>query len=312
MGSDVVSDSMAMRAVVMASWGGPEVLELRSVPRPPSLKGHEVLVAIRAAGVNPSDWKTRSQPIAGYKFGELPAAMILGLDGAGIVEAVGDRVSRFAIGDRVYFVDGGFGRHPGNYQEFKLLHEDALAIMPASLSFPEAAAVPTTLLTAWEGLENARLEKGQTVLVHAGAGGVGGMAVQIARVRGARVATTVSGPAKAEIAAKLGAELIIDYRNEDVGAALKAWSGKDGVDVIYDTVGGNTFAESLDWLAPYGSIVNCAGFTWPAGNSFATLMRGARFVFENMGLPQILGDLAFVDHKPSSSRRPEGSLIQVN
>ena len=301
-GAIAVADTSTVRAMVMTGWGGPEVLQLRSVASPPAPRAHEVLVAIKAAGVNPADWMTRSRPIDGYNFGDLSAAMILGLDGSGIVEAVGDQVSRFAIGDRVYFLDGGFGSHPGNYQDYKLLHEDVLAHMPTSLSFAEAACVPTTLVTAWEGLERAGVVSDMTVLVHAGAGGVGHMAVQLAKARGARVAATVSGSAKAALAADLGAELVINYREEDVGATLRAWSGQDGADVVYDTVGGENFASSLELVAPYGTVVCCAAFPWPSSDPFPIVMRGAQIVFENVGLPQILADL--------SLRRKQAQILE--
>jgi NADPH2:quinone reductase len=296
------SKSGRMRAMVMTGWGGPEVLQLRNFDRPRQPEGHEVLVSIRAAGVNPADWMTRARPIEGYNFGDLSDAMILGLDGAGVVGAVGNQVSRFAVGDRVYFVDGGFGSYPGNYQEWKLLHEDVLAHMPARLSFAQAAAVPTTMVTAWEGLDRASVEKDQFVLIQAGAGGVGHLAVQIARARGAHVAATVSGDAKASVVADLGAELVINYRNEDVGEKLRAWSGKDGADIVYDTVGGDTFARSLALVAPYGTLVCCAAFPWPAADPFPAMMRGIRIIFENMGLPQILGDLR--------QRRQQSALLE--
>jgi NADPH:quinone reductase len=229
-----------MRAVLMISVGGPEVLQFAEVPEPELTGDHDVLVRLKAAGINPVDYKLR----AGGTIGVLPA--VLGWDGAGIVESVGPSVTRVRPGDEVYFCDGGFGPAPGTYQELKVVDERYLARKPASLSFVEAAAAPLVTITAWEALHGrARIEAGQTVLVQAGAGGVGHMSVQLARLAGARVATTVTPGRKTELAASLGAELCIDYQREDVGEKLRAWTGQDGADVVHDTVGGKTFTASF-------------------------------------------------------------------
>jgi NADPH2:quinone reductase len=132
-------------------------------------------------------------------------------------------------GDEVYFCDGGFGPTPGTYQEAKVVDERYLALKPKHLSFVEAAAAPLVTITAWEAQrERARVTDGQFVLVHAGAGGVGHMSVQIARLVGARVATTVSRGKRTEVASSVGAELCIDYLNQDVGQLLRSWTGIGG------------------------------------------------------------------------------------
>src|SRR5262249_36011053 len=131
-----------------------------------------------------------------------------------------------------------------------------VAHKPKALSFVEAAAAPLVTITAWEALrERARASEKQFVLVQAGAGGVGHMSVQIARLAGARVAATVTPGRKAELAASLGAEQCIDYRREDVGARLRAWTGMDGADVVHDTVGGKTFTACFSLVRPYGDLV---------------------------------------------------------
>ena len=225
-----------MRAVLMTAVGGPEVLRIADVPEPTLAGEHDVLVRLRAAGINPIDYKLRSRGTIG---GKLPA--ILGWDGAGVVEGVGSSVTRVRPGDEVYFCDGGFGPTPGTYEEIKVIEERYLAHKPRGLSFVEAAAAPLVTITAWEALrERARVSRDQRVLVQAGAGGVGHMSLQIARLAGARVATTVSPGPKADLAAALGAELCIDYQHEDVGERLRAWTGMDGADVVHDTVGGKT------------------------------------------------------------------------
>ena len=211
-----------VRAVLMTAVGGPEVLELAELPDPQIAGEHDVRVRLRAAGINPVDYKLRSGGTIG---GSLPA--VLGWDGAGIVESVGSAVSRVRRGDEVYFCDGGFGPTPGTYQEIKVLDERYLAHKPKRLSFVDAAASPLVTITAWEALrERARVSEDQFVLVQAGAGGVGHMSVQIARLAGARVATTVTPGPKAELASSLGAELCIDYRRENVGEKLRAWTGR--------------------------------------------------------------------------------------
>ncbi len=177
-----------MRAVLMTAVGGPEVLKLAEVPEPEIKHDHDVRVRLLAAGINPIDYKLRQD---GLISGALPA--VLGWDGAGVVEATGSAVQRVRPGDEVYFCDGGFGPAPGTYAEVKVIDERYLAQKPGRLSFVEAAAAPLVTITAWEAQrDRARTGEGQMVLVQAGAGGVGHMSVQIARLAGARVATTVT------------------------------------------------------------------------------------------------------------------------
>jgi NADPH2:quinone reductase len=247
-----------MRAVLMTGIGGPEVLKLSEVAEPQVTGEHDVLVRLRAAAINPVDCKLRS---AGIISGSLPA--VLGVDGAGVVEATGPAVTRFRTGDEVYFCDGGFGPTPGTYQDAKVVDERYLAAKPEPLSFVQAAAAPLVTITAWEAVRGrARVGQGQFVLVQGGAGGVGHMSVQIARLAGARVATTVTSGPKTGLAASLGAELCIDYRREDVGARLRQWTGTDGADVVHDTVGGETFTSCFSLVRPYGDLVSTVESAW--------------------------------------------------
>ena len=235
-----------MRGVLMTAVGGPDVLRVMELPDPEIVHDNDVVVRLRAAGINPVDYKLRAN---GTIRGSLPA--ILGWDGAGVVDSIGPSVSRVKPGDEVYFCDGGFGPTPGTYQEAKVVDERFLAHKPKHLSFVEAAAAPLVTITAWEAQrERARVADGQFVLVHAGAGGVGHMSVQIARLVGARVATTVSSGKRTELASSLGVELCIDYRNQDVGKQLRSWTGMSGADVVHDTVGGKKFTESFSLLRP--------------------------------------------------------------
>jgi NADPH2:quinone reductase len=269
----------------MTAVGGPEVLQLVEQPAPEISAEHDVRVRVRAAGINPVDYKLRSSGTIG---GSLPA--ILGWDGAGVVESAGPSVTRVRAGDEVYFCDGGFGPTPGTYAELKVLDERYVAHKPKRLSFVEAAAAPLVTITAWEALnERARVDEDQFVLVQAGAGGVGHMSVQIARLAGARVASTVSAGAKADLAASLGAELCIDYRREDVGERLRAWTGIDGADVVHDTVGGRTFTACFSLVRPYGDLVSNVESPWE--EEALTLMhdRNLRVSFTWMPAPSVFG-----------------------
>jgi len=266
-----------MKVIEMRETGGPEVLTLteRAVPALSSPTG--LLVRLKAAGVNPVDTKLRARGV--LVPDGLPA--VLGCDGAGVVEAVGERGSRFKPGDPVWFCHGGLGGPEGNYAEYALVDENIAQPKPSSLDFVHAAAAPLVLITAWEALyERADLAKGKRVLIHAGAGGVGHVAIQLARLAGARVCTTVSSPRKAELVRTLGAECVINYREEDLVAAVMDWTEGKGVDVALDTVGPKVFAQTVPAMAYSGDLVTilqpgpdqdwkefrnrnlCLGFEW--------------------------------------------------
>ncbi len=242
-----------MQAIHMTAAGAPaDVLQLVDTPEPEITAPDQIKVQLKAAGINPVDTKLRSRGV--FFPDALPA--ILGCDGAGIITAVGDEVTRFQTGDAVWFCHGGLGGTPGNYAEYTVLPEAEAELKPASLDFTEAAALPLVLITAWEALlDRGRLQQGQTVLIHAGAGGVGHVAIQLARSVGARVATTVSTPQKADLARALGADRAILYTDEDVQTAVMEWTGDRGVDVVLDTVGGDTFRDSLELASVYGQVV---------------------------------------------------------
>ncbi len=267
----------------MTAVGGPDVLQLVELPDPEITGEHDVQVRLHAVGINPVDYKLRSHGTIG---GHLPA--ILGWDGAGVVERIGPAVTRVRPGDEVYFCDGGFGPTPGTYAELKILDERYVAGKPRRLSFVEAAAAPLVTITAWEALrERARVQRGQAVLVQAGAGGVGHMSVQIARLAGARVATTVSSGPKAELAASLGAELCIHYQHEDVGAKVREWTGMDGADVVHDTVGGPTFTACFALVRPYGDLVSNVESPWTEEATLAWHQRNLRVSFTWMPAPSV-------------------------
>lgn len=248
--------SKAMRAVVMTATGGPEVLQTAEVDLAWPQGERDVLVRLKAAGVNPADAYFRT--LGTYLRSKGPC--ILGHDGAGVVEAVGAAVQGLRAGDRVCFCNGGIGGAPGTYAEYAVVPEAQLARLPAGVDFVQGAALPLVLITAWEALyDRARLVAGERVLIHAGAGGTGHVAVQLARLRGARVAATVSGEAKAAFVKELGAERPILYRQEDWVAAALAWSGEAGIDVALDNIGGDAVRRLLRTMAPYGRIVTLMG-----------------------------------------------------
>ena len=242
-----------MKAIIMPQPGPAEVLSLAEVDKPAISDAHQVLIRIEAAGVNPVDTKLRSRGT--YYPDALPA--ILGCDGAGVVEAIGDKVCCLRPGDAVYFCHGGIGGEPGSYAQYKVLDEHLVVPKPTNLSFAEAAAAPLVLLTAWESLfDRARVEAGQTVLIHAGAGGVGHVAIQLAKAAGCQVITTVSSAEKTEFVKRLGADVVIDYRQENCAAACLEATGGQGVDMVLDTVGGKVFEASFQATRPYGQVVS--------------------------------------------------------
>jgi NADPH2:quinone reductase len=243
-----------MRALVLESTGAP--FTLTEVPRPTVARG-QVLVRIKASGVNPLDTKIRAGQAAHARV-ELPA--ILGMDMAGVVEAVGPGVTTFHPGDEVYGMVGGIGGLQGTLAEFMSVDADLLAIKAANLSMREAAALPLVFITAWEGLvDRAQVHAAQKVLIHAGAGGVGHVAVQLARALGAQVFATVSADKK-KIVEAYGATAI-DYRTTKVEAYVADQTGGEGFDIVYDTVGGATLDDSFLAVKTYtGHVVSCLGW----------------------------------------------------
>ncbi|MFE9424034.1 NADP-dependent oxidoreductase [Kitasatospora sp. NPDC006697] len=234
-----------MRTVLIRSFGGPEVVELAELPVPQAGPG-EVLVRVAAAGVNPADWRIRAGEVR--RLGEPPLG--LGLDLAGAVAAVGPGADRFRPGDRVF---GVVLPPQGSFAEYVTVPEAALARTPDGLDDLTAAALPVAGLTAWQALVGAaQLAAGERVLVHAGAGGVGHFAVQIAKARGARV-TATAGPANQALLGELGADEAVDYRGTDVFGALGPF------DVVLDPFSGENALRSLALLRPGGRLVDVRG-----------------------------------------------------
>jgi NADPH:quinone reductase-like Zn-dependent oxidoreductase len=245
----------------------------------------EVLVRIVASGVNPLDTKIRAA-VAAHARHPLPA--VLGLDMAGAVEGVGAGVSEFKAGDEVYGMVGGVAGLQGTLAQVVAVDADLLARKPKKLTMRQAAALPLSLITAWEGLvDRAKVQPGDRVLVHAGAGGVGHIVVQLAAAMGAEVFATVS-PEKQEIVRSLGA-VPIDYRTESVEDYVARHTAGKGFDIIYDTVGGATLDASFAAVKHHtGRVVSALG--WGTHSLAPLSFRGASYSSVFMLLPLLTGE----------------------
>jgi len=241
-----------MKAVTMTAVGNPNVLELRDIDEPGISTPTQIKVKLKAAGVNPVDTKIRRNGLLYDK----PLPAVLGCDGAGEVIEIGSAVTQFKPGDNVWFCHGGLGREQGNYAEYTVLDQRWASLMPKTSSFAEAAALPLVLITAWGGLfDRGGLQSGQTVLIHAGAGGVGHVAIQLAKLKGARVITTVSSAEKAEFAKSMGADEVVLYTQNGFADAVNELTGGQGADLVFDTVGAAVFKESINATAHFGRLV---------------------------------------------------------
>ncbi|MEZ6197741.1 MAG: zinc-binding dehydrogenase [Planctomycetota bacterium] len=270
-----------MKAVTIRAHGGPEVLEIGERPTPEP-GPDEVRIAVRAAGMNHLDcWVRRG--VEGHAF---PLPIIPGCDGAGVVDAVGTLVHNVAVGDRVAispgFTDGTSaeslaGQHhlsrdygivgetrDGTDAEFVCVPARNLLPMPAEMDFPTAAATPLVFLTAWHMVvERCHVKAGDDVLVHAAGSGVSMAAIQIAKMHGARVITTAGSDEKVARGLELGADVGINYREKDFLREVKGLTGKRGVDIVVDHVGGENISRSIRALAKGGRVVTCGATAGP-------------------------------------------------
>ena len=234
-----------MKAIVVHEYGGPEVLKYEDAPRPEP-KEDQILVRVVAAGVNPVDGMIRSGMFAKHEKAAFP--MILGGDIAGVVENVGNKITKFKAGDPVFAYLSL--KNGGGYAEYALATEREAAPKPKSLTYVEAAAVPIVGLTAWQALvDTAKLSAGQTVLIHGGSGGVGTFAIQIAKARAAKVIATAS-TANQHLLKELGADIAVDYTKQKLEDVAK------DVDVVLDSVGKDTLARSYGVVKKGGFIVS--------------------------------------------------------
>jgi NADPH:quinone reductase-like Zn-dependent oxidoreductase len=254
-----------MKAFIVDRYGSSDNVRAAEMPDP-EVRENDVLVQVRAAGVNLLDSKIRNGEFKQILPYRLP--VILGNDVAGVVVRAGSRVQRFKPGDEVYARPGK--DRIGAFAEFISIREDDLALKPEQLTMEEAASIPLVGLTAWQALiERGNLKKGQKVLIHAGSGGVGTFAIQLAKHVGATVATTTSA-ANADLVKRLGADVVIDYRKDDFEKLL------DDYDVVLNSLGSETLKKSLRVLKPGGKLISISG---PPDPDFA----------REIGSPWILG-----------------------
>ncbi|WP_343667468.1 NADP-dependent oxidoreductase [Chitinophaga sp.] len=237
--------SNLMRAALLREFGPASNLTIERIPVPLPAAG-QLLIKVRAAGINPVDYKTRNGKGIAARELELPA--VLGWDIAGEVVSLGDGVSRFDRNDRVFGMSNF--PHAGNaYAEYAIVHEDEFALIPASISNEVAAATPLAALTAWEALfDHGHLAAGQKVLIHAAAGGVGHIAVQLAKWKGAYVVGTASQQNHG-LLQELGVDLPLDYKTQDFTTVVK------DMDMVLDGIGGENSLRSIDVLKPGGVLV---------------------------------------------------------
>jgi len=246
-----------MKAMRAHQLGGPEQLRLEDAPDPQPQAG-QVAIRVRAAGINPADLVRLSG-----RLGSLPLPYIPGTDVCGEVESVGPGVGHLKAGDRV------FGRAvTGGYAEKTCLAAAEAIPLPANLSFDEGAAIPIPFYTAYHAVHHkAAVKSGETVLVSAGGGGVGVAAIQLAKLAGARVITTVGSKEKAERVLALGAQVAVNYKEQDFVAEVQKFTDEKGAEVIIENVAADNLAKDLDALAPQGRIVVIGTGTGKAGNA---------------------------------------------
>jgi len=244
---------MNMQALVLNRYDGP--LEMTELSRPTAGQG-QVLVRIKASGLNPLDTKIRAGSAAHAKH---PLPLVLGMDMAGVIEAIGDGVSGFKVGDEVYGLTGGVGGIQGSLAQFAAVDARLIAHKPSNLSMREAAALPLSFITSYQGIvDRANVQPGQTLLVQGGAGGVGHISVQLAKALGAQVFATASASDR-EVIEQYGATHI-DYRGFSVEEYVKQYTQGLGFDIVADTVGGATLDASFAGVKQFGHVVSALGW----------------------------------------------------
>lgn len=310
------SSSQTMRAIQIQQFGGPEVLTVHELPIPSPGQG-ELLLRVHAAGINPVDTGVRSG-----RFAALAAAAppyVPGFDVSGTVSAVGNGITDFKIGDEVFALLDL--RRGGGYAEFAIVKEDEAALKPGNISFSEAASLPLVTLTAWQVLfEVGNLQAGQTVLIHAGAGGVGSVAIQLAKWRGAKVIATASKYNHGFLG-ELGVDVPVDYRTQQFEDFAS------DIDLVLDTIGGDTQIRSMSTLKEGGQLVSIVGLTPEGRSPSRNIEVTSILVRPDAGQLRAIGELvedgvlkpilsyrfplteAPAAHQQSESRRTRGKIV---
>ncbi len=303
-----------MKAMRLAEFGSPENLRLEEAPDPELREGH-VVIRVKATGINPADLVRMS----GKYPQPLPLPYIPGTDVAGEVEAIGAGVGHVRVGERVF----GRSLNGGGYAEKACLPTNEIFPLPENLSFAEGAAIPVPFYTAYVALHHkAQLKEGETVLISAGGGGVGVAAIQLAKAAGARVITTVGSQEKAERTKELGADIALNYKEQDFAAEVQSLTDGKGVDVIIENVAADNFAQDFSALGRHGRIVLIGTGTGKAPES--TFMTGAALFKEatiyGMALPNsvaLIPDIAnaliplFADQKIKAMVHKSYPLVEA-
>lgn len=283
-----------MRAMLMTAFGPADVLKPGDAPVPTPGE-HDLLVEVHASAMNPIDYKVRREPYGPPR----KTPCILGYDVSGVVRAVGAKVERFKVGDEVY-ASPNIARD-GSNAEFVCVDARTAAIKPAGLSHTDAAALPLVVLTAWGALHRkCQVHRGETALIHAGAGGVGHIAVQLAKLAGCRVITTAGRAESIEFCRKLGADVVIDHGKENFVERVQKETGNRGCEVVFDTVGGEVFDRSLECVAINGRI---ATIVFNKSDKIVPLLfrKSATLHCEFMGAPTVY------NHHPET----QGQILQT-
>lgn len=280
-----------MKAVLFKEFGPSAVLSIGEFPRPP-VGPSDILIRLEFTSVNPVDWKIRLGHLKDMLPHNLPA--IPGWDAAGVVEETGSSATRFKKGDRVY----AYARRPevkfGTYAEFVAVDESAVALAPTSVGLEESAAVPLVALTAWQALYDfAKVRKSELVLVIGAAGGVGGFAIQLAKLRGARV-IALARPNNHSYVSKLGADFALDYTRPDILEAIKAIA-PNGIDVVFDGAGGTSLELGWSTIRRGGRLVSIV--ETPDASRSMTLQVSSTFVFVAPNGEQLRELATLIDEK---------------
>lgn len=247
-----------MKAIVLTAFGGIENLQLQEVPVP-SVDAGELLVRVVATSINPLDYQIRRGDYPDY----VPLPAVTGHDVSGVVERVGPGVTDFKPGDEVFYTPKIFGPKGGSYAEYNVVAQALVTHKPVNLSHAQAASITLVGGTAWEAIvTRARLQPAESILVHGGAGGVGTIAIQLAKAMGARVFTTCRSEQAAYLMS-LGADATIDYERSDYVEEIAHLTGGDGVNVVLDTIGGKTLERSPHVLADGGRVVTLVDLATP-------------------------------------------------
>lgn len=249
--------SETMKAAVLVRFGGVDAFELRDVPVPP-VGARQVRVRVHATALNPLDYQIRRGDYKDY----VPLPAIIGHDISGVVEELGSDVHEFAVGDEVYYTPQIFGS-AGSYAEQHVADVELVGRKPRNLTHLEAASLTLVGGTVWEAfVQRAQVRVGESILIHGGAGGVGTIAIQVAKAIGARVITTARAQ-NHDLVHALGADEVIDFTAEDYVEAVARLTGGEGVDIIFDTIGGDTLAQSPLALADAGRVVSIVDIAQP-------------------------------------------------